>query len=134
MNARSKKVSLSDELSSVRMGLDGIRLLCFAYLEEQVGREQDARQAPRVISALAGLLSARLRSVERVLTGQADPRTILTTDNDVTCVDESETADVVLREWSDAEHAEHAAEELASAERRLERAKGARGSRGKRSG
>lgn len=126
MRAPPKKISVSDELATVRLGLDGVRLLAFAYLEEQVGSDQDVRQAPRVISALACLLSARLESVQRALAGHVDPRTILTPDNDVTCVDESECADTILREWSDREIADHAAEELRMARVRLERAKAGR--------
>ena len=117
MKLPRKLVSLADELSAIEQAVDGLRLMVEALLIEQVGRAKDVERAPIILSAMAGLIGARVKLVMRVVAGYADPATMHSRAlNDVTGINQSETRDVILKEWSDEQVAEHAREDL----RRLE--------------
>lgn len=97
-----RKVSIADELANIRLSVDAVRMLTFAYVEEQTGYLEDCNRAPQVISALTAMISTRLRQVERVAAGYSDPRTILAWHNEA---DDGPTPDgnreVRLRVWAD---------------------------------
>lgn len=96
-------VSLSEELVLVGRALDAVRLLSFAYIDEQVGRIADVEAAPVAMAAVTALVGERLRLITRVARGTLDPALIHADHNDVTGCDEEDSTDLTLATWTDAE-------------------------------
>jgi hypothetical protein len=73
-----RAIELADEVCTIRRSLDGLRHL--AELATALPKMDDT-PSPSVVCALADVISARLRLVEKVLRGSIDPAVLLTPSN-----------------------------------------------------
>jgi hypothetical protein len=116
-----KLVSLAAELSHLGDAVNAGTLLSQAMVEGTLSTAEATAQAPSAITAVLGLVHARLMQLRRVLRGVENPADILTPHNATGEQQPGDDPDVVLRPWRPAQRAAHHARQQAAAERDEER-------------
>ena len=109
-----KLVSLAAELSHLGDAVNAGTLLSQAMVEGTLSTAEATAQAPSAITAVLGLVHARLMQVRRVLRGAEDPEDIRTSSNATGEPQPGDDPDVVLRPWTPAQRAAHHAREQAA--------------------
>jgi hypothetical protein len=111
-----RKLSVARELLLLAGGIEALRLAA----EKKKDASRPDQSIHRFTSAMAGgllILGDRLRLVERILMGAANPSSILCKGNQA---NDAEEGPGVVPEWTAYEEAEHLAAELRGAEYRAE--------------
>lgn len=109
-----KLVSLAAELSHLGDAVNAGTLLSQAMVEGTLSTAEATAQAPSAITAVLGLVHARLMQVRRVLRGAEDPENIRTPSNATGEPQPGDDPDVVLRPWTPVQRAAHHAREQAA--------------------
>jgi hypothetical protein len=110
-------ISLSGELAGLSDAVYGAALISECLSLDLLPSEESQAQAPVAITAVLGLVHARLIQVRRVLRGAEDPATIRTPRSATGEPQEGDDPDVVLRPWTPAQRAAHHARQQEKAER-----------------
>ncbi len=127
-----KKVSVSDELHTLELAVDGARRL--AQLGEESDEHETRRLQPR-IGAILAVVIARLHQFDRVVRGEVDPADFRAPHNTVEedgeeereeQEDGEETGDLRIEDWPPDKLREHGEDEIERAKALEKEAKGIR--------
>ncbi|WNZ59558.1 hypothetical protein QEG98_26320 [Myxococcus sp. MxC21-1] len=110
-------VSLAAELAHVGDAVNAAAILSECVSQDLLPSEEAQTQAPTAITAVLGLVHARLLQVRRVLRGTEDPAAIRTSRSARGEPQLGDDPDVVLRPWTPAQRAAHHARQQEKAER-----------------
>ncbi|GEL71100.1 hypothetical protein [Myxococcus virescens] len=116
-------VSLAAELSHLGDAVSAATLLSQAVTEGALSTAEATVQAPSAVTAVLGLVHARIMQLRRVLHGAEDPADILTPHNATGEPQPGDDPDVRLRPWPPSQRAAFHAQQQAAAERDEEREK-----------
>jgi len=113
----SLNLSLSDELWMLFKSLDGARMLA-----EEATESADVGDVAHTLVAVLGVVTERLRLLDRVVRGTVDPRVLLCSQNQRESPEanaDDENADIFLPTWSDEELLRHHRAAVRRAKRRI---------------
>lgn len=110
-------ISLSGELAGLTDVVYGAAIISECLSQDLLPHDEAQVQAPIAITAILGLVHARLIQVRRVLRGAEDPATLRTARSAMGEPQEGDDPDVLLRPWTPAQRAAHHTRQQEKAER-----------------
>lgn len=123
----SKRVSLSDELTTLFEGVRGARGLVEKIRQNQCSDDREHAETANAVVAFLVLLTERLRLLDRVVRGTVDGAVLSCPQNEAITREGSEVRegeeDIILRAWSEKRLLRHHRAEWKRAKRRLAREK-----------
>jgi len=123
MPGSERSVSLSDELWVLFQGVQGARALVEKITQNQHSDEREEAETAHAVVAILGMITERLRLLDRIVRGTVDAAVVLCRQNEAVPSEDAEPhdgeEDVVLPVWSKKRLLRHHKAEWRRAKRRL---------------